>query len=183
MQRSNPGHTGKSMVGKNAYSRHELIACGNGELFGPGNAQLPTDNMLMVDRITRISSEGGSFGKGEIIAELDINPDLWFFQCHFPGDPVMPGCLGLDAMWQLVGFFLGWRGNPGRGRALGCGEVKFSGQILPSATKVVYNINLKRVIERKLIMGIADGSLSVDGTEIYTAKDLRVGLFKLTESF
>jgi 3-hydroxyacyl-[acyl-carrier protein] dehydratase/trans-2-decenoyl-[acyl-carrier protein] isomerase len=171
------------MTGKSAYSKEDLIACGNGKLFGPGNAQLPTDNMLMVDRVTTISSESGDYGKGEVIAELDINPDLWFFECHFPGDPVMPGCLGLDAMWQLVGFFLGWRGNPGRGRALGCGEVKFSGQILPSASKVVYNIKLKRVIERKLIMGIADGSLSVDGKEIYTAKDLRVGLFKSTESF
>ena len=171
------------MIGKNAYNKDELIACGNGELFGPGNAQLPTDNMLMVDRIVHISSEGGAFGKGEIIAELDIHPHLWFFQCHFPGDPVMPGCLGLDAMWQLMGFFLGWRGNPGRGRALGCSEVKFSGQILPSATKVVYNINVKRVIERKLIMGIADGNLSVDGQEIYSAKELRVGLFKSTESF
>jgi 3-hydroxyacyl-[acyl-carrier protein] dehydratase / trans-2-decenoyl-[acyl-carrier protein] isomerase len=183
MQHPNLDHTGKSMIGKNAYSREELIACGNGELFGPGNAQLPTDGMLMVDRIVHISSEGGSFGRGEIIAELDIHPDLWFFQCHFPGDPVMPGCLGLDAMWQLVGFFLGWRGNLGRGRALGCGEVKFSGEILPSATKVVYNINIKRVIERKLIMGIADGSLSVDDREIYSAKELRVGLFKSTESF
>lgn len=171
------------MIGNSKYSKDELIACGNGELFGPGNAQLPTDGMLMVDRIAHISSEGGSFDKGEIVAELDIDPDLWFFKCHFPGDPVMPGCLGLDAMWQLLGFFLGWRGNPGRGRALGCGDVKFSGQILPSATKVVYNINIKRVIERKLIMGIADGSLSVDGTEIYTAKALRVGLFKSTESF
>ncbi len=171
------------MIGKEAYSKPELVACGEGKLFGPGNAQLPTDSMLMFDRITHISSEGGSFGKGEIVAELDIHPELWFFQCHFPGDPVMPGCLGLDAMWQLLGFFLGWRGNPGRGRALGCGEVKFSGQILPSAHEVVYNINVKRVIERKLIMGIADGSLSVDGTEIYTATDLRVGLFKSTESF
>ena len=171
------------MIGKNAYNKDELIACGKGELFGPGNAQLPIDNMLMVDRIIHISSEGGAFGKGEIIAELDIHPHLWFFQCHFPGDPVMPGCLGLDAMWQLMGFFLGWRGNPGRGRALGCGEVKFSGQVLPRATKVVYNINVKRVIERKLIMGIADGNLSVDGQEIYSAKELRVGLFKSTESF
>ncbi|NQX87693.1 MAG: 3-hydroxyacyl-[acyl-carrier-protein] dehydratase FabA [Halioglobus sp.] len=171
------------MIGKDAYSKDELIACGQGQLFGPGNAQLPTDNMLMVDRIVRISSESGAFGKGEIVAELDISPDLWFFECHFPGDPVMPGCLGLDAMWQLVGFFLGWRGNPGRGRALGCGEVKFSGQILPSASKVIYNINIKRVIERKLIMGIADGTLSVDSREIYAAKDLRVGLFKSTESF
>ena len=171
------------MTGKISYSKDELIACGKGELFGPGNAQLPTDNMLMVDRIPHISSEGGTYGKGEIVAELDINPDLWFFECHFPGDPVMPGCLGLDAMCQLVGFFLGWRGNPGRGRALGCGEVKFSGQILPTASKVVYNINIKRVIERKLIMGIADGSISVDGKEIYLAKDLRVGLFTSTESF
>ncbi len=171
------------MTGKNAYSKDELIACGHGELFGPGNAQLPTDNMLMIDRIPHISSEGGSYDKGEIIAELDIHPDLWFFACHFPGDPVMPGCLGLDAMWQLVGFFLGWRGNAGRGRALGCGEVKFSGQVLPSASKVVYKINIKRVIERKLIMAIAEGSISVDGREIYTAKDLRVGLFSSTESF
>lgn len=171
------------MTAQHSFTKQELVSCGNGELFGPGNAQLPTDNMLMLDRISRISSEGGAYDKGEIIAELDITPDLWFFDCHFPGDPVMPGCLGLDAMWQLVGFFLGWRGNPGRGRALGCGEVKFSGQILPTATKVVYNINIKRVIERKLVMGIADGSLSVDGKEIYTAKDLRVGLFQSTESF
>jgi len=171
------------MIGKSSYTKDELIACGHGELFGPGNAQLPVDNMLMVDRIVRINSDGGSAGKGEIVAELDINPELWFFDCHFPGDPVMPGCLGLDAMWQLVGFFLGWRGNPGRGRALGAGEIKFSGQILPSASKVVYNITMKRVIERRLIMGIADGSISVDGREIYTARDLRVGLFQSTDSF
>lgn len=171
------------MIGKGTYSKDELVACGKGELFGQGNAQLPIEKMLMIDRVAHISSEGGAYGKGKIVAELDINPDLWFFQCHFPGDPVMPGCLGLDAMWQLLGFFLGWRGNPGRGRALGCGEVKFSGQILPSASKVVYEIDIKRVIERKLIMGIADGTLSVDGAEIYVAKDLRVGLFKSTESF
>jgi 3-hydroxyacyl-[acyl-carrier protein] dehydratase/trans-2-decenoyl-[acyl-carrier protein] isomerase len=171
------------MTPKSSYAKDELIACGMGELFGPGNAQLPIDNMLMIDRIVHISSEGGGYGKGEIVAELDIHPDLWFFQCHFPGDPVMPGCLGLDAMWQLLGFFLGWRGNPGRGRALGSGEVKFTGQILPSAKSVSYNIAIKRVIERKLIMGIADGSVSVDGREIYTAADLRVGLFQSTESF
>jgi 3-hydroxyacyl-[acyl-carrier protein] dehydratase/trans-2-decenoyl-[acyl-carrier protein] isomerase len=171
------------MTGKSSYSKDELIACGHGELFGEGNARLPVDNMLMLDRITDISSEGGQYGKGRITAELDIHPDLWFFACHFPSDPVMPGCLGLDAMWQLVGFFLGWRGNPGRGRALGSGEVKFTGQILPTARKVVYNINMKRVIERKLVMGIADGSVSVDGREIYTAADLRVGLFQSTESF
>lgn len=168
---------------KPSYTRDELIACGNGELFGPGNAQLPVPNMLMLDRIVKISSTEGEFGKGEIIAELDINPDMWFFGCHFPGDPVMPGCLGLDAMWQLVGFFLAWKGNPGRGRALGCGEVKFTGQILPTAKKVTYRITLKRVIERKLVMGIADGSVEVDGKEIYTAKDLRVGLFTNTDSF
>ncbi len=171
------------MTGQSSFEKQELIACGLGELFGPGNAQLPIENMLMLDRITHISSEGGEYGKGEIVAELDINPDLWFFDCHFRGDPVMPGCLGLDAMWQLVGFFLGWRGNPGRGRALGAGEIKFTGQILPSANKVVYNINMKRVIERKLVMGIADGTVSVDGEEIYAAKDLRVGLFQSTESF
>ncbi|MDQ2078157.1 3-hydroxyacyl-[acyl-carrier-protein] dehydratase FabA [Marinimicrobium sp. ABcell2] len=172
-----------SFVPKNAYSREELLECGHGRLFGPGNAQLPVPNMLMLDRIVHISEDGGEYSKGEIIAELDITPDLWFFDCHFPGDPVMPGCLGLDAMWQLVGFYLGWRGNPGRGRALGCGDVKFTGQILPSASKVSYHINLKRVIERKLIMGIADGRVSVDGKDIYFANDLRVGLFQNTDSF
>ena len=157
---------------KNSYEKDELIACGMGDMFGPGNAKLPTDNMLMFDRIIEITADGGTDGKGHIIAELDIKPDLWFFDCHFKGDPVMPGCLGLDAMWQLVGFFLGWRGNPGKGRALGCGEVKFTGEILPESTKVVYELNIKRLIERKLIMGIADGKV------IYTAKGLKVGLFK-----
>jgi len=168
---------------QNSYTLDELLACGRGELFGPGNAQLPTPNMLMLDRITHISAEGGKYGKGEIIAELDIHPDLWFFDCHFPGDPVMPGCLGLDAMWQLVGFFLGWKGNPGRGRALGSGEVKFTGQVLPTAKKVTYRIDLSRVIERKLIMGIADGTVLVDDKEIYQAKDLKVGLFTSTSDF
>lgn len=150
-------------------------------MFGPGNAQLPTPNMLMMDRITHISNEGGEYGKGEMIAELDINPDLWFFDCHFPGDPVMPGCLGLDALWQMVGFFLAWSGAKGRGRALGCGEVKFSGQVLPTAKKVTYHVHLKRVINRKLVLGIADGILSVDGKEIYHAKNLQVGLFTSTD--
>jgi 3-hydroxyacyl-[acyl-carrier protein] dehydratase/trans-2-decenoyl-[acyl-carrier protein] isomerase len=171
------------MTAQSSYSKDELIDCGYGRLFGEGNARLPVDQMLMLDRITTINSDDGEFGKGEIIAELDINPDLWFFDCHFPSDPVMPGCLGLDAMWQLVGFYLGWRGNPGRGRALGSGEVKFFGQVLPTAKKVTYRITMKRVIERKLVMGIADGSLWVDGKEIYTAKDLKVGLFTSTESF
>jgi len=171
------------MTTASSFEKDELLKCGHGEMFGAGNAQLPVGNMLMMDRITHISTEGGEHGKGEIIAELDIHPDLWFFACHFPGDPVMPGCLGLDAMWQLVGFFLGWKGNKGRGRALGSGEVKFTGQILPTAKKVTFHINLKRVIERKLVMGIADGSVKVDGREIYTAKDLRVGLFTSTDDF
>lgn len=171
------------MMSQSSFSRDELLRCGHGELFGPGNARLPVPNMLMLDRITHISNEGGAHDKGEIRAELDIRPDLWFFACHFPGDPVMPGCLGLDAMWQLVGFHLGWLGHPGRGRALGVGEVKFSGQILPTAKLVSYRIDIKRVIARGLIMGIADGSVAVDGREIYTAAGLRVGLFTKTEDF
>lgn len=168
---------------QHAYSKEDLIACGEGRLFGPGNAQLPQREMLMMDRITHIAAEGGSYGKGQILAELDINPDLWFFGVHFQGDPVMPGCLGLDAMWQLVGFFLGWVGGPGRGRALGVGEVKFTGQVLPTAKLVQYRIDLKRVINSKLVMGIGDGTMLVDGREIYTAKDLRVGLFTSTDGF
>jgi 3-hydroxyacyl-[acyl-carrier protein] dehydratase/trans-2-decenoyl-[acyl-carrier protein] isomerase len=166
-----------------AFSYEQLLQCGHGDMFGPGNAQLPTPNMLMVDRIVRIADEGGAHGKGEIRAELDIRPDLWFFGCHFPGDPVMPGCLGLDATWQLVGFFLAWIGNPGRGRALGVGDVKFTGQVLPTAKQVSYQIDIKRVINRKLVLGIADGQVAVDGRVIYTMKDLRVGLFTSTEGF
>ena len=168
---------------QHSYTYDELIKCGHGELFGPGNAQLPTPNMLMFDRISRITDDTGANGKGEIKAELDIKKDLWFFDCHFKNDPVMPGCLGLDAMWQLVGFFLGWSGHPGRGRALGVGEVKFTGQILPEAELVTYQIDMKRVIARDLVLGIADGSVSVDGREIYTAKNLRVGLFTKTDEF
>ena len=168
---------------KSSYTYDELIACGHSELFGPGNAQLPLPNMLMFDRITEISEDGGNNGKGHVIAELDVNPDLWFFQCHFEGDPVMPGCLGLDAMWQLVGFYLGWLGGPGHGRALGAGEVKFSGQVTNDVKLVTYKVNLKRVIQRKLFMGIADATLEADGKQIYTAQNLKVGLFTSTEGF
>ena len=168
---------------KNSYTLEELLSCARGEMFGEGNAQLPSHPMLMADRIVSITEDGGKFGKGQIIAELDIKPDLWFFACHFNNDPVMPGCLGLDAMWQLVGFFLGWMGAPGSGRALGAGEVKFSGQVTPDNHMVTYYIDMKRVILRKLIMGVADARMDVDGREIYSAKDLRVGLFKSTEGF
>lgn len=161
-----------------AFDRDALLASGRGELFGPGNAQLPAPPMLMFDRITTITGDGGEHGKGYVEAELDIHPDLWFFQCHFINDPVMPGCLGLDAMWQLVGFFLGWTGAPGRGRALGVGEVKFTGQVTPDIRKVVYKVHLKRVINRRLVMGIADGVLEADGEVIYTCQDMRVGLFQ-----
>jgi len=173
----------QQLINQNSFSREELLACANGDMFGPGNARLPSPNMLMFDRITNITVDGGDHGKGSIVAELDVDPSLWFFDCHFKGDPVMPGCLGLDAMWQLVGFFLGWKGNPGRGRALGAGEVKFFGQVLPGASLVTYELQMKRLIERKLVMGIADGRMLVDGREIYTAIDLRVGLFTSTEDF
>ena len=162
---------------KDHYSREELLACGRGEMFGPGNAQLPVPPMLMFDRITQITDEGGAYGKGHVVAELDIRPDLWFFDCHFINDPVMPGCLGLDAMWQLVGYFLGWSGAPGKGRALGVGEVRFTGQVTPKVSRVVYRIDLKRVIMRRLVLGIGDGVMEADGKLIYEAKDLRVGLY------
>jgi len=170
-------------MSQSSYTKEELIACGHGKLFGSGNAQLPIDKMLMLDRIIKISNDGGSYGKGVIHAELDITPDLWFFECHFPGDPVMPGCLGLDAMWQLVGFYLGWSGHPGKGRALGVGEVKFTGQVLPTAKTVSYHIDIRRVLAQKLVLGIADGRMEVDGREIYAAKNLRVGLFTSTDNF
>ncbi|MCB9988998.1 MAG: 3-hydroxyacyl-[acyl-carrier-protein] dehydratase FabA [Rhodospirillales bacterium] len=162
---------------KSSYSYDDIISCGHGELFGPGNARLPLPPMLMFDRITNISAEGGAYGKGELTAEFDIKPDLWFFECHFESDPVMPGCLGLDAVWQLLGFYLGWTGAPGSGRALGLGELKFTGQVLPETKLVQYHLDIKRVINRRLVLGIADGQVIADGEVIYEAKDLKVGLF------
>lgn len=173
----------KIMQKQNSFTAEELLKCGRGEMFGAGNAQLPLPPMLMFDRIVSITEDGGKYNQGQIIAEMDIKPELWFFECHFTGDPVMPGCLGLDAMWQLVGFFLGWMGGPGRGRALGAGEVKFTGQVLPTHKKITYTIDLKRVIMRKLVMGIADARMEVDGREIYVANNLRVGLFTRTDNF
>ena len=168
------------MEQKNNYNLEELISCAKGEMFGEGNPQLPMPPMLMFDRITKITENGGDNGKGLVIAELDIKPDLWFFDCHFKNDPVMPGCLGLDALWQLLGFYLGWLGQPGKGRALGVGEVKFTGQVLYTVKKVTYHISLKRLILRKLILGVADGILKADGKSIYEAKDMKVGLFQST---
>ena len=162
---------------RDQFDYEDLLACARGELFGPGNAQLPLPPMLMFDRISHVAEEGGEQGYGRIVAELDVKPDLWFFPCHFKGDPVMPGCLGLDALWQLLGFFLGWLGAPGKGRALSVGEVKFSGMVLPSAKLVSYYIDLKRVVMRRLVVGVADGIMKVDGKVIYEARDLKVGLF------
>ena len=160
------------------FEFEELLACGRGEMFGPGNAQLPLPPMLMFERISKVSDEGGEHGKGLVRAELSVKPDLWFFPCHFRGDPVMPGCLGLDALWQMLGFFLGWLGLPGRGRALSVGEVKFSGMVTPDVKRIEYGVDLKRVLRSRLVLGIGDGWLKADGNPIYAAKDLRVGLFK-----
>jgi 3-hydroxyacyl-[acyl-carrier protein] dehydratase / trans-2-decenoyl-[acyl-carrier protein] isomerase len=161
-----------------SYEYEDLLACGRGDMFGSGNAQLPLPPMLMFDRIAEISGQGGEYGKGMVRAELAVKPDLWFFLCHFKGDPVMPGCLGLDALWQLLGFFLGWLGAEGRGRALGLGELKFSGQVLPTMKKVIYGLDIKRVMRSKLVLGIADGWVQADGAVIYKAMDLKVGLFR-----
>lgn len=166
---------------KSSYLREDLIECAHGRLFGPGNARLPLPPMLMIDRIVGIVETGGRYGKGEILAELEIKPDLWFFQCHFESDPVMPGCLGLDALWQLTGFFLGWIGAPGRGRALAVGKVKFAGQVAPSTKRLEYRIDVKRVIQRQVSLAIADGSVSADGQPIYEVKDMQVGVFTAPE--
>lgn len=171
------------MTSQSNYTYDELLACAHGELFGPGNARLPLPPMLMFDRITHISDSGGRHGRGEVVAEMDVRPDLWFFQCHFENDPVMPGCLGLDALWQLLGFFLGWIGASGRGRAIAVGGVKLSGQVLPGARLVRYHLDIKRVIQRKLVLGIADANMQVDGKPIYEASDLRVGLFTSSDAF
>jgi len=162
---------------QSSYSYDEIITCGKGELFGKGNALLPLPPMLMFDRITHISDTGGAHGKGQVVAEFDINPDLWFFECHFQGDPVMPGCLGLDALWQLTGFWLGWTGAPGSGRAIGVGEIKMTEQILPKNKKVTYTVDIKRFINRKLILGVADGRVEVDGKLATEIVDMKVGLF------
>lgn len=163
-------------LSKTSFGYEDLLSCARGELFGPGNAQLPAPPMLMFDRITEVSESGGEFGKGFIRAELDVRPDLWFFPCHFIGNPIMPGCLGLDALWQMTGFFLGWLGEQGKGMALSTGEVRFKGMVTPAVKKVEYGVDLKRVMRGRLVLGIGDGWLKADGEPIYAAADLRVGL-------
>jgi 3-hydroxyacyl-[acyl-carrier protein] dehydratase / trans-2-decenoyl-[acyl-carrier protein] isomerase len=170
-----------TLTAKSSFSYEELLQCAHGKLFGPGNARLPLPPMLMFDRIVKINNDGGKYAKGEIVAEFDLKPDLWFFKCHFESDPIMPGCLGLDAMWQLVGFFLGWLKAPGRGRALGVGEVKFTGEVLNTARKLSYHIDIKRVILRKLVLAIADGLMKLDDKPVYECKDLRVVLSSAPE--
>ena len=165
------------MSQKNSFNKQELLSMANGDMFGQDNAKLPLEPMLMIDRILNISKEGGAYDKGSILAEMDITEELWFFHCHFKGDPVMPGCLGLDALWQMAGFYLAWLGCPGRGRALGCGEVKFTGQVTPKANLVTYQLDIKRTFQKKTKLIIADGKLTCDSKEIYTAKNLKVGLF------
>jgi 3-hydroxyacyl-[acyl-carrier protein] dehydratase / trans-2-decenoyl-[acyl-carrier protein] isomerase len=163
---------------KSQFEYDDLLACGRAELFGPGNAQLPLPPMLMFDRITEISKNGGSAGLGKIVAEFDIKPDLWFFHCHFQGDPVMPGCLGLDALWQLTGFFLGWLGELGRGRAIGVGEVKLTGMVTPAVKKVTYEVDITRLILRKLKLAVSNGIMKADGETVYQVSDMKVGLFQ-----
>lgn len=165
------------MTTQSSYSYEDLLSCGRGELFGAGNAQLPLPPMLMFDSITNISADGGNYGKGIVEAQLEVKKDLWFFDCHFQGDPVMPGCLGLDALWQMVGFYLGWTGAPGRGRALGVGQVKFTDQVTPDKSLVEYRVDIKRVMSRQITLGIADGMMKVDGNIAYEASDLKVTLF------
>ena len=173
----------RSLIDKHTFSKEELLECGYGTLFGPGRAHLPIDEMLMIDRITDISETGGANGRGKILAELDINPDLWFFKCHFVGDPVMPGCLGLDALWQLLGFYLAWKGNYGVGRALGCNKVSFKGQVLPTVKLLQYEIDINRVREGKTVLGIADAKVIADGKQIYAAEGIKVGLFTSLDDF
>lgn len=173
----------RSLLDKHTFNRDELLDCGYGRLFGPGRAHLPIDEMLMIDRIISIEETGGKKDKGKIIAELDINPDLWFFKCHFVGDPVMPGCLGLDALWQLLGFYLAWKGNWGVGRALGCGKVSFKGQVLPTVNRLTYEIDILKIRGGQTVLGIADAIVIADGKTIYTADSIKVGLFTSIDDF